>query len=79
MIQTILLVDDEAKLRAMLRVYLEQEGYHVVEAGNGREALYVARLYRNGVWYGLPLRAPGGDWWLAQPSTVRRYARWQAS
>lgn len=44
MTQTILLVDDEAKLRAMLRVYLEQEGYRVVEAGHGREALYVARV-----------------------------------
>jgi DNA-binding response OmpR family regulator len=42
--QTILVVDDEAKLRDMLRVYLEQEGYHVVEAGHGREALYVARV-----------------------------------
>src|SRR5512139_1618466 len=43
MTQTILVVDDEAKLRDMLRVYLEQEGYRVIEAGNGREALYVAR------------------------------------
>jgi DNA-binding response OmpR family regulator len=42
--QTILVVvDDEAKLRDMIRVYLEQEGYRVVEAGHGREALYVAR------------------------------------
>jgi DNA-binding response OmpR family regulator len=38
MAQTILLVDDEAKLRDMLRVYFEQEGYRVVEAGHGREA-----------------------------------------
>jgi DNA-binding response OmpR family regulator len=44
MAQTILLVDDEAKLRDMLRVYFEQEGYRVVEAGHGREALYVARV-----------------------------------
>jgi CheY-like chemotaxis protein len=43
MAPTILVVDDEKKLRDMLRVYLEQEGYRVVEAGNGREALYVAR------------------------------------
>jgi DNA-binding response OmpR family regulator len=43
MTQTILVVDDEVKLRDMLRMYLEQEGYRVVEAGNGREALYVAR------------------------------------
>lgn len=44
MTQTILVVDDEAKLRDMLRLYLEQEGYRVVEAGHGREALYVARF-----------------------------------
>jgi PleD family two-component response regulator len=31
MAQTILVVDDEAKLRDMIRVYLEQDGYHVVE------------------------------------------------
>lgn len=43
MVQTILVVDDEAKLRDMLRLYLEQEGYRVVESGHGREALYVAR------------------------------------
>ena len=43
MTQTILVVDDESKLRKMLRVYLEQEGYRVVEAGDGREALYVTR------------------------------------
>src|SRR6266536_5378527 len=44
MAQTILIVDDEVKLRDMIRVYLEQEGYRVVEAGHGREALYVARV-----------------------------------
>ncbi len=43
MAQTILVVDDEVKLRQMIRLYLEQENYRVVEAGNGREALYVAR------------------------------------
>src|SRR6476659_7985100 len=43
MTQTILVVDDEKKLRDLMKVYLEQEGYRVVEAGNGREAMYVAR------------------------------------
>ena len=33
---TILVVDDEPALRDMLRLYLEQEGFHVVEAGDGR-------------------------------------------
>jgi DNA-binding response OmpR family regulator len=41
--QTLLIVDDEAKLREMLRVYLEQEGFKVAEARNGREALFAAR------------------------------------
>lgn len=41
--KTILVVDDEAKLRQMIRVYLEQENYYVVEAGNGRDAIFVAR------------------------------------
>ena len=43
MTKTILVVDDETKLRDMIKVYLEQEGYRVVQAANGREALYVAR------------------------------------
>jgi len=42
-VQTILIVDDEENLREMARLYLEREGYRVVEAGNGRDALYVAR------------------------------------
>ncbi|MCL5999669.1 MAG: response regulator transcription factor [Chloroflexi bacterium] len=43
MTQTILVVDDETHLREMIRVYLEQEGYRVVEAANGRDALFTAR------------------------------------
>ena len=43
MSQTILVVDDEVNLREMVRLYLEREGYRVVEAGNGRDALFVAR------------------------------------
>jgi len=43
MSQTILIVDDEAKLREMIRLYLEQEGFKVAEAKNGKEALFVAR------------------------------------
>ncbi|MCY4082298.1 MAG: response regulator transcription factor [Caldilineaceae bacterium] len=43
MSQTILVVDDEAKLREMVGLYLEREGFRVVEAANGREALFAAR------------------------------------
>jgi DNA-binding response OmpR family regulator len=43
MSQLILVVDDEAALVKVVRGYLEQEGYEVVTAYNGREALFIAR------------------------------------
>ena len=43
MSQLILVVDDEASLVSVVRGYLEQAGYGVVTASNGREALFVAR------------------------------------
>ena len=39
----ILVVDDDSEIREMLRQMLEQAGYDVVDAPNGREAI---RLYR---------------------------------
>lgn len=43
MAQTILVVDDAENLRVLLKSYLTQEGYRVVTASNGREALFVTR------------------------------------
>lgn len=43
MTKTILVVDDKQSLRQMVKSYLEQEGFRVVEAGDGREAIFVAR------------------------------------
>jgi two-component system, OmpR family, alkaline phosphatase synthesis response regulator PhoP len=40
---TILVVDDKASMRNVLRDYLTEEGFRVVTAANGRDALYVAR------------------------------------
>jgi DNA-binding response OmpR family regulator len=42
-VQTILVVDDKAGVRILVREYLEQEGYKVCTADNGRDALYAAR------------------------------------
>lgn len=39
----ILLVDDEIRLREMLKTYIAHEGYEVVEASDGREALEIFR------------------------------------
>jgi DNA-binding response OmpR family regulator len=40
MTKRILVVDDELRLRQVLRGYLEEEGYEVATASNGREALF---------------------------------------
>lgn len=42
----ILITDDEAEIRDLLRLYLEKEGYEVLEAADGEEALRV--LQKNG-------------------------------
>lgn len=41
--KTILVVDDKANVRNLVREYLEAEGFRVLIATNGREALYTAR------------------------------------
>jgi len=43
MSRKILVVDDKKELRTLLKQYLSQEGFKVVLAGDGREALFVAR------------------------------------
>ena len=39
----ILIIDDDAKIRKLIRRFLEKEGYEVVEASNGRIALDMQR------------------------------------
>ena len=41
--KTILVVDDKANVRQLLREYLEEQGYRIFLANNGREALFSAR------------------------------------
>jgi len=43
MAKKILVVDDKAELRTLLKSYLTQEGFEVVTGSDGQEALYVAR------------------------------------
>jgi two-component system, OmpR family, alkaline phosphatase synthesis response regulator PhoP len=43
MAKKILVVDDKPELRTLLKSYLTQEGFDVVDASNGQEALYVTR------------------------------------
>lgn len=43
-VPTIILADDSILHRMMTRALLEAEGYHVLEAGNGREVLDLVQL-----------------------------------
>ena len=43
MAKKILVVDDKAELRTLLKAYLSEEGFDVAVASNGQEAIFVAR------------------------------------
>lgn len=43
MTSTILVVDDQANVRTLLKDYLEAQGYRVFTAGDGQQGLFVAR------------------------------------
>lgn len=42
----VLVVDDEAQIRRFLRISLEAGGYHVHEAGTGKEGIFIAAKVR---------------------------------
>jgi CheY-like chemotaxis protein len=56
----ILVVDDEAQIRAFLRMVLERAGYEVAEAGGGEEALQEMRRQHAELVL-CDLFMPGGD------------------
>jgi signal transduction histidine kinase len=43
--ETVLLVEDDPSVRQLARIVLETQGYHVLQAINGQDALRVAREY----------------------------------
>ena len=47
--ETVLLVEDEPGVRSLARRALQRFGYRVLEAGNGQEALMVARQFENAI------------------------------
>jgi CheY-like chemotaxis protein len=43
MTKTVLVVDDDVAIRENLKIFLEDEGFHVLSASNGQEALVLTR------------------------------------
>lgn len=60
---TVLLVEDEEDLRELMREALEQEGYGVVAAGDGREALEALAGIQSLCLVLLDLVMPGMNGW----------------
>ena len=44
--RTVLMIDDEANARKMVKLLLEREGYQVFTAANGQEGLLLAKVER---------------------------------
>ncbi len=44
---TVLVVDDESRMRKLIKDFLMQKGYNILEAGDGEEALKIFREYQN--------------------------------
>ncbi|HET7321687.1 MAG TPA: response regulator [Longimicrobiaceae bacterium] len=45
-LKTILIVEDQLEFLAIHKLYLERQGYHVLSAGDGEEAVRFARSHR---------------------------------
>ncbi len=58
--KTILLVDDDVQLRTMFSLALRREGYHVLEAASGTDALLLARQHLPDLILS-DIHMPGGD------------------
>jgi two-component system alkaline phosphatase synthesis response regulator PhoP len=70
MAKRILVVDDEARLTSVIRGYLEEEGFEVVTAADGRQALFAARDHQPDLII-LDLMMPEMDGW----AFMRQYRR----
>ena len=60
--KTVMVVDDEERMRSLLRTYLAREGYRVVAAADGREALRLAKTEQPDLII-LDVMMPNQDGW----------------
>lgn len=57
---TVLIADDEKEIRDLLRLYLENEGYRIIEAGDGMEAVNAVKEKHPDICL-LDIMMPGKD------------------
>ena len=72
----ILIADDEPEIRNLLRLYLENENYHVIEAEDGQRALDLLRAEQPALCI-LDIMMPkmiskrfGADWFACSMTTA---------
>ncbi len=70
--KTVLVVEDEALIRMSIVLFLEDAGLHVLEAGNGADALYVFGKTTGIEKLLTDVRIPGAMDGLALVAKVRR-------
>ncbi len=47
--QTVLIVDDDAAIRTLVRIYLERDGYATITANSGDDALQLFEAHRSAI------------------------------
>ena len=57
---TVLIADDEKEIRDLLRLYLENEGYRIIEASDGMEAVKAVKEKHPDICL-LDIMMPGKD------------------
>jgi CheY-like chemotaxis protein len=78
-VASVLVVDDDRGIRGVVRMALEDAGYHVYEAADGRPALVLLRDHLDGLVVLLDLNMPGMDGvallraLAADPATATRH------
>ena len=71
--QKILVVDDENRMRKLVKDFLQRENFEVLEAGDGSEALDVFFAHQDIALIILDVMMPKMDGWQVC-KTIRRYS-----
>ena len=71
----ILMVDDEERMRKLVKDFLTNKGFSVVEAGDGEEALEIFFAQKDIALILLDVMMPKMDGWEVCRKTIRKYSK----